>query len=226
MISYTAGGINIQLEVIFSNALHHTDFDACLALGADLGLEAGFALAEALVAGLVVDVLLLVFALVADAFLALEAGVSPVTAFFAAPFLVVVVFFATGFFFVTVFLGVAVDFLAAGAFLAVGLAADLAAGFAAGFDSPDDFFVVAVFAFFAVAVAFVVLIGLLAGGSLCVEVLVMLLGFALAGFFGAGFAFSLVAWGVALGASLTLPEGPLGSTNVPFSAPWVIALLS
>jgi len=199
-------------------AFHYTDFDAGLALGADLGLEAGFALAEALVAGLVPDVLAFAFALVAGAFLALEAGVSPVTAFFAAPFLMEVVFLATGFFFVTVFLGVAVDFLAAGAFLA--------AGFVAGFDSPDDFFVVVVFPFFVVAVAFVFLIGLLAGGSLCVEVLVMLLGFALVGFFAAGFAFSLVAWGDALGASLTLPEGPLGSTNVPFSAPWVIALLS
>jgi len=47
-----------------------------------------------------------------------------------------------------------------------------------------------------------------------------------AGFFVAGVAFSFAASWRILGASLTLPEGPLGSTKTPFSFPDVIARLS
>jgi hypothetical protein len=59
-------------------------------------------------------------------------------------------------------------------------------------------------------------------GLVVVALLATLLGFLA----GAASMFSLECSGRDLGGSLTLPEGPLGRTKVPFSDPWAIALLS
>jgi len=176
----------------------------------------------------------------AAAFLALLAGFSPVTAFFAAPFFAVVVFFvAEGFFAVAVFFVVAVVFFGA-AFLVVDcafLASDVyflavePVVFGRDEVPPEDFFS---------AVA----LGVLVFGAARAEVVFLAVvvfaeaafAFVVEGFFAAGLVVGLVVFvaglvfslaaAAPLGASLTLPEGPFGRTNVPFSAPCVIALFS
>jgi len=152
-------------------------------------------------------------------FLALAAADSPVAVVLAAPFLVVVDFLVEATFF-------------AGAFLAV-VPADFA------FLAADVYFLVvgadlvaARLLFGAVAVlAFDLDTGRATGVFLSVEDFAVLA--AVGDFLEAGFAagllagaFSLAASLRALGASLTFPEGPFGRTKVPFSAPWVMALLS
>lgn len=109
-------------------------------------------------------------------------------------------FFALVVFFVDGFFAAAVFLVAAGAF----------------FGAVTDFFVV--------AVLFVVVLDLpraafFAGAALVVSVVFFLDG---------GWAFSLASAATLgrLGASLTLPDGPLGKTNVSFSAPRVSARLS
>jgi hypothetical protein len=131
-----------------------------------------------------------------------------------------------------------------------GLDAFVAAAFAAVFLAPvfalEVFFVVAAFAvgFLAVVVVFFFTTGFFAGAFFVVVVLVVFLTGAAflavvplafveaAGFFvvddflTAGLEFSLLAEALTFGASLTFPEGPLGNTNVPFSAPLAMALFS
>jgi len=178
------------------------------------GLEEG--LADALEAGLALTVADLGFAFVAvffglsaDAFLAATFFV--VVAFFAAGFLVVEGFFPTTAFFagarleatVAFFAGVALvlparTFLGAGAFFAVGFAVP-----------------VAVFTFGLGFVAAATGLGL---------VTVFFAGVGLA--LDTGLEFSFVASPRTLGVSFTLPDGPLGRTNVPRSLPDVIARLS
>jgi len=174
----------------------------------------------------------------AAAVLALAAGVVPVTAFFAAPRLAVeVVFFSTeGFLPAYVFFtGASLFFEGAGTFFAGAFLAAVA-GFAAGLADlavaaffgaaavrPLDFAVVALAAagFFAViglALAALVVVALVAFGLAAVFVTLA------AGLFS--FAAEVSVALVALGGSFTRPEGPLGSTKVPFSAPTAIALLS
>jgi len=140
---------------------------------------------------------------------------SPITVFLTAPLLVVVVFF------------VVTDFLAAVAFFVVA---------AAFLGAPGDFLVdvvvsLTVFALEVVralalggarTVTLDFLAGALAAGAFDLVITV----FAVAGFLAMGCVFSLVASGRDLGASLTLPEGPLGRRKMPFSLPDVIARLS
>jgi len=175
-------------------------------------------------------------ALAVDAFFAAGfafAGAAfPVTAFLAESRLLDAVVFlaAAGFrpagaFLISAFLAgaalalVVVDF-AAGVDLVV--AALDAGAFFAGVTFVVDFVVDFVeVGFFATTGFFAVTLAALAGAAL---------GLATAlGAFGSGL-FSLVARGSgareALGGSLTRPEGPLGRTNTPFSAPVVMALLS
>jgi len=171
-------------------------------------LDAGFALAEAT---RVLDFDVLAVA----AFLAL---VAPVTVVLAGAFLVV-------------------DFLAGDAFFAGARLAVV----------PEDFAFFAAEAYFlvvgadlvvvrvlgaAAAVAFDLAAGRAAGAFLAGEGFAALAG-AVVDFLEAGLAagllagaFSLAASLRDLGASLTLPEGPFGRMKVPFSAPWVMALLS
>jgi len=96
----------------------------------------------------------------------------------------------------------------------------------------DGFFTVAAFlvvevAFLGAAPGFFVVADLSAG-VLVFEVAAFLVAFTEDAFLDGGFAFSLVSAETLgrLGASLTLPEGPLGKTNVSFSAPRVSAKLS
>jgi len=184
--------------------------DAGLLLEAGLAFEVGLAfVAGALAAGLAFDA-------EDAAFLGFAAGfLAPVTAFLTAPFLAVVGFLAAGFFTLAAFFEVAGAFLAWAVFFAaevyflvaegVGLVAVeeagvrlvlTAAAFLAGARAVDAFFVVA---------------GLVALAE---------------DFLTTGVAFSLAASARTLGASLTLPEDPLGRTNMPFSLPEVMARLS
>jgi hypothetical protein len=149
------------------------------------------------------------------AFLALDAAVAPVTVVLAAPFLVVaflaeVVFFAG-------FLAAAPEdfaFLDEDAYFLL-VEADLA---------------VARLVFVVVATLALDLVTGRAGVFLAVNVLAgAAVDFLEAGLetgLLAGVAFSLAASLRALGASLTFPDGPFGRRKVPFSAPWVMALLS
>jgi len=175
--------------------------DAGLALLAGLlePLEVGFVLEAGGLAAFVV--VALAFGLIA-AFFGFN---SPVTAFLAGAFFAVLAFLAAGFFaavvlaFPLVLAFFAVDVY----FLVVGVAA---AGFVVGALRE----VLAFNGFFAVIVFLVV----------------VALALVAAGFLGAGLVFSLAASLFPFPASLTLPEGPLGRTKVPFSAPCAMALLS
>jgi len=127
-----------------------------------------------------------------------------VAAAFAAVFLVsffaLVVFFVDGFFTVAAFLEAAGAFFGAADFLAV-----------MAFRLSARALVLPVVAFFAE-------VGLVVSTAFLVDV----------PFLEGGLVFSLVSAGALgrLGASLTLPDGPLGKTNVSFSAPRVSAKLS
>jgi len=157
------------------------------------------------------------------AVLALDVAVVPVTTFFAgARLLAVVVFFAAtglalglpamtflGAAFLTVvalgFAGTCVDFLT----VAAALPAE------AALVGLDDLVVDAL-----------VVVDLAAVGFEVVDLAVVDFGLAVAAFLEAGL-FSFAAEdsaGLDLGASLTLPERPLGRTNTPFSVPEVMAL--
>jgi len=137
---------------------------------------------------------------------------SPVTTFLAGTFFAVLAFLAIGF-----FAAVGLAFPVVLAFFAVDvyfLVVD------AGFDR------VVLAAAFGLAVA---VVGVLAfNGFLAVVVFLAVAGLALvvAGFLAAGLVFSFAASLFPFVASLTFPEGPLGKTNVPFSAPCAMALLS
>jgi len=184
--------------------------DAGLALLAGLleALDAGFPLeAGALVAFAVVA---LGFGFVA-AFFGLG---SPVTAFLAGAFFAVLAFLAAGF-----FAAVVLPFPVAFDFFAVDVYFFVVAVVAAGFD-------VAALAAFGLAAAVVEVLAF--NGFLVVVAFLTVVDLALVavGFLVAGLAFSLAASLFPFPASLTLPEGPLGRTNVPFSAPCAMALLS
>jgi len=178
-------------------------------------LDTGFSLA--LAEGVRVLVVLTAAAdLVPTAFLALAAAETPVTAVLAVPFLVT--FFA-GVVFFTGFLVVVPAFLAEDAYFLV-----VEAGLG-----------VVRLVFGAAVVVATLALDLVTGraGVFLVEDFEVLDGGAVA-FLEAGFAELLLA-GVAFsfaaslrpfGASLTFPDGPFGRTKVPFSAPWVMALLS
>jgi len=207
---------------------------AYLSLWTQTFLEAGF-LGDVFDAGfsfaLAVDTRDLVDLTAADlgadlaaAFLALVAAETPVTVDLAAPFLAVVDFLTGAPFFASAFLPIVPEdfaFLAADAYFLVA-GADLAAA--------RLFFGAAV----VVAVlAFALAAGRAAGAFLAVEDFAVLVGVVVDFLEGglavgllAGVAFSLAASLRALGASLTFPEGPFGRIKVPFSAPWVMALLS
>jgi len=157
--------------------------------------------------------------------LALAGALAPVTAFFAAPRFDEGVVFFTG----ADFLPATVFFGAGAAFALV--AADFVAEFfaaAAGFLVVTDLPVVVAFAFVAgflavvalAVAAFVVaaLVAIFAGRDLVAG-----LGAAFAGLFSLEAEVSVTL--AALGGSFTRPEGPLGRTKVPFSAPVVMALL-
>jgi len=143
---------------------------------------------------------------------------SPVTAFLAAGFFALLAFLATGFL-TAVFLPLAVvfDFFAVEVyFLVEAVVALVAVDFDTAFGLAD---VVEAFAFSGLlaAVDFFTVVAFLE---------VVDLALVIAGFLVAGFVFSLAASLFPFPASLTLPEGPFGRTNVPFSAPCAIALLS
>jgi len=180
--------------------------DAGLALLADLLelLETGFALEAAFAA-----------TALGFGFVAIFFGFnSPVTAFLAGGFLAVLAFLAVDFFaavdltfcIVLAFFAVEVYFLVVPA---------VVAGFAVG--------VLAAFGLVAV------MVDVLAFNGFFVEadfLAVMDLILVVAGLFAAGLVFSFAASLIPFPASLTLPEGPFGRTNVPFSAPCAMALLS
>jgi len=169
------------------------------------GLEAGALVAFAVAA--------LVFGLVA-AFFGFD---SPVTAFLAGAFFAVLAFLAAGFFAVVVLaFPVALAFFAVDVyFLVVVVVVAVAAGFVVGalvaLGLAATGVEVLAFNGFFVVIAFFVVVAL---------------ALAAAGFLEAGLVFSLAASPFPFPASLTLPEGPLGRTNVPFSAPCAMALLS
>jgi len=143
-------------------------------------------------------------AFLAAAVLAFDALVVPVTAFFAGARLLATVIFFAG----DLGLGLpARTFLAAAGFL--GATLDLTA-------------------FFAVVVLGVVLATILGAGGAFGLALVVTADLSLeAGLLGVGlFSLDEVSAGLDLGANLTLPEGPLGRTKTPFSAPAVIAFAS
>jgi len=210
-MSKDSGQVKIVNQCECVQALFEAGFFVAADFDAGLALEVGF-----LDAGLALDVgAAFAFDLTAAGFLA-----SPVTDFFAVPFLTVVVFFV-----------VVVDFLAAAVFLVVRVA------FLTGsFFAVEVYFLVVavdlVVAFFAAVVAFD------APPSRPVVVFFVAVGFAMAalGLAGTGFVpadlletglvFSLAASTRAFGANLTLPEGPFGRTNVPFSLPVVMARFS
>jgi len=141
---------------------------------------------------------------------------SPVTAFLAGAFLALLAFLVAGFFTTVVFLVVVFDFFAVDEYFLVAPTA----GVVAGLD------IVA----FGLAVlealvfkGFLVVVDFFIGVAFLVTVDFVLVA---AGFLEAGLAFSLAASLLPFPASLTFPEGPLGRTKVPFSAPCAIALLS
>jgi len=132
---------------------------------------------------------------------------SPVTAFLAGAFFAALAFLGAGFFAVAVLpFPVVFDFFAVDVYFLV------VAVVAAGFD------VVA----FSLAAAVVEVVEVLAFNGFFVVVFLVLT----VGFLAVGLAFSLAASLFPFPASLTLPEGPFGRTNVPFSAPCAMALLS
>jgi len=129
--------------------------------------------------------------------LVLDFAAAAFTAVFLVSFFALVVFFVDGFLAVTAFLVVAGAFLGAAGFFVEALSVDGLVLLVAAFFTGTAFLVSGAF-------------------------------FAGAGFLDGGLVFSLVSADVLgrLGASLTLPEGPLGKTNVSFSAPRVSAKLS
>jgi len=174
------------------------------ALDAGFPLEAGALVAFAVVA--------LGFGFAA-AFFGLD---SPVTAFLTGAFLALLAFLAAGFFATVVFLVVVFDFFAVDVYFLVAPTA----GVIAGLD-------VVVFGLAVLEVlafkGFLVIVDFFVGVAFLVVVDFVLVA---AGFLEAGLAFSFAASLLPFPASLTLPEGPLGRTKVPFSAPCAIALLS
>jgi len=175
-------------------------------------LDTGFLLAgllEALDAGLPLVAFVpmaLAFGFVA-AFFGLD---SPVTAFLAGVFFAVLAFLAAGF-----FAAAALPFPVVFDFFAVDVYFLVVAVVAAGFD---------IVAFGLAAVVVEVLA--FNGFFVIVVFLIVVLALVTVGFLAAGLAFSLAASLFPFPASLTLPEGPFGRTNVPFSAPCAMALLS
>jgi len=180
------------------------------------------------VAGVALEAAFLAGALAFEAAAFAFAGaVVPVTAFLAAPRLeAAVVFFAAGAVFLpaTTFLGAALALVAVGLATGLALAAVLAAA---------DFLATAVVLLVPVDlaeadVAVVRGLGAVFLGIVALALAVLAaLGFAATFGLGAGlFSFAAEVSLAVFGGSFTRPEGPLGKTNVPFSAPEAIALLS